>query len=402
MLAAQAPRIEQLTGLRFVAALAVLVSHYHGLVSAADSPIYAEMGLHGVTLFFILSGYVLTHRYTLQVSGCYEINSTMRNQHMLYSPIRLSNFVVARFARIAPMYWLALALTALAYQVAGFELSLGGHPGGAQATQISFAVNALALQAWVPSESMQQFWNAPGWSISCELFFYACFVGLVRLRWLTGTVRSLAVVVLFFLTLLVGYLLLLHAMGQLNFLMLAFGARLPILALYPFVMGMLLCRAVQRRAQPLRRAGWAVSAAVLALALATWGQAQWAGALASAATGPDLSVAWRLMLVRHSLTVPLLALLIFALVQERGAWQRLLASAPLVLLGHASYGLYLFHWLPLCYLVHRYGVGGLSLAWVVLIVVALQLGCIAVYLGFESPLRRALVQGWARRRALPR
>jgi peptidoglycan/LPS O-acetylase OafA/YrhL len=55
--------IPALTGMRFVAALMVFVSHY-GVPGISGVPaLVASFGYVGVTFFFILSGFVLTYNH---------------------------------------------------------------------------------------------------------------------------------------------------------------------------------------------------------------------------------------------------------------------------------------------------------------------------------------------------
>jgi peptidoglycan/LPS O-acetylase OafA/YrhL len=143
-------RLDTLTGLRFPAALAVFVYHagihseesrLHDIVSAVGGRGYA-----GVSFFFILSGFVLTwsHRDDDTAPAFYR----------------------RRFARIAPVYWLCLAI-AMVLLIVG--------TGDAGGTLMTSAPSVPALQAWFPQDSIHFAANGPGWSISAEMFFYAMF-----------------------------------------------------------------------------------------------------------------------------------------------------------------------------------------------------------------------------------
>lgn len=148
------PQIGALTGLRFFAALHVFA--FHG--ASSESP-----GIHGfvhdiagcgyvaVSLFFVLSGFILT--YVHARSGSLDID--------------WRRFYVARFARIYPAYAFALALIGPFFIVHTIRTE-----GIGQTLGRSVAVIALA-QAYVPPWAMA--WNPPGWSLSAEAFFYALF-----------------------------------------------------------------------------------------------------------------------------------------------------------------------------------------------------------------------------------
>lgn len=86
-------RFKELDGLRGIAALFVVFSHFTGGYDSkyvASEPFRFDMywGAYGVQLFFLISGFVIL------MSGC-----TSR---------RPSDFVISRAARLYPAYWLAL------------------------------------------------------------------------------------------------------------------------------------------------------------------------------------------------------------------------------------------------------------------------------------------------------
>jgi len=98
-----------------------------------------------VTFFFILSGFVLTYANVAFVGTDF----VMRN-----APKR---FITERVARLWPAYLVGLALA-----VPVFLHS---------ASLIDAVLVFTMLQAWVPSAALA--WNAPAWSLSNEMFFYA-------------------------------------------------------------------------------------------------------------------------------------------------------------------------------------------------------------------------------------
>ncbi len=141
--------IPQLTVTRFVAALAVVIFHY-GL----QAPPFAEGWWHrlfsegsiAVSYFFFLSGFVLALRYAEGIKKK-----------------ELRKYAVARIARIYPLYLAAFLLTLfLGMWLKDF------YPRGS-----SILAQALMLQAWWPGFPLEI--NYPGWSLSCEAFFYALF-----------------------------------------------------------------------------------------------------------------------------------------------------------------------------------------------------------------------------------
>lgn len=103
------------------------------------------MGPIMVTFFFTLSGFVLAIAYYKRPTS-----ST------LY-------FYIARIARIAPIYLLALLLTWMFFDGVGWGPN----------DSLGLFLNIIWLQAWFPSYALS--YNAPGWSLSVEMFFYATF-----------------------------------------------------------------------------------------------------------------------------------------------------------------------------------------------------------------------------------
>ena len=148
------PRIEPLTGLRWFAALAVYLHHF----PIPDAPAWVERiffnGYMGVTIFFVLSGFILAVSYGPALESP--------------SIAGIWNFAVARFARVYPTYLLVLLFAAgLAVQQGGNLHHLLRH--------------VLAVQAWSPNTNNQILFkfNAPGWSVGVEFFLYACFPVLI-------------------------------------------------------------------------------------------------------------------------------------------------------------------------------------------------------------------------------
>jgi peptidoglycan/LPS O-acetylase OafA/YrhL len=152
---ARKPELRALTGLRAVAAIAVVVSHV-GVPKSVPEHIakIAHWGYIGVPLFFMLSGVVLAYNYP-----------ELRPRHGR----RTIKFYVARVARVMPLYWVMIAYCVCLYWSVNHE-------------QYPWALvqNVLAIQTWSPDTLVaQSYYNGPGWSIGAELFFYALFPFLV-------------------------------------------------------------------------------------------------------------------------------------------------------------------------------------------------------------------------------
>lgn len=150
-----APRLDSLTGARFVAALAVFLFHAGGIFPAegvfgkALAFVGRDGGI-GVDFFFVLSGFVLAWSWRPGSS--------------------VKAFYRRRFARLAPAYWVALVY-GLAWVVVLYRNPIGA------------AVNAIpavfGLQAWFPDPAVHFAADGVEWSVSAELFFYALFPVLI-------------------------------------------------------------------------------------------------------------------------------------------------------------------------------------------------------------------------------
>ncbi|GAA4594175.1 acyltransferase [Planotetraspora phitsanulokensis] len=152
-----AARLDSLTGLRWFAAFAVFGFHlYHSPVRTTDTAF--ETGLRilfgpgsvGVPFFFVLSGLVLT--WSARPGD---------------GPVA---FWRRRAARIVPNHvvtWIAVLVV----------LAVAGRPPAPGP-----ALSGLFLtQAWIPIEAYHFGGNAPAWSLSCEVAFYAAFPVLLPL-----------------------------------------------------------------------------------------------------------------------------------------------------------------------------------------------------------------------------
>jgi len=140
-------RVEQLTFTRFLAAIAVVIYHFGGDAypfNIGAINFYVSRANFGVSYFFLLSGFVMILAYGRD------------------NWISFGTYIRKRFARIYPVYLLAIMLF-LAYEVTyGQEIDPKG-----------LWLNLLLLQSWVPGWVLSI--NSPGWSLSVEFFFYLLF-----------------------------------------------------------------------------------------------------------------------------------------------------------------------------------------------------------------------------------
>ena len=154
--AAQHEQLDALTALRFFAAMHVVLHHYTASFFAGQAQShFIELGYTGVTFFFVLSGFILTHNY-------HRIDFS--------DPVQKRRYFVARIARIVPVFLLSLLIAAPFYLLQASKMS----PGLGRGLFLAGGIFApLGLHAWVPGAACSI--NCPSWSISTELFFYLMF-----------------------------------------------------------------------------------------------------------------------------------------------------------------------------------------------------------------------------------
>jgi peptidoglycan/LPS O-acetylase OafA/YrhL len=311
------PRFEGLTTLRFLAAFHVILFHLKVEGILAGGPWwyqnFAGTGYVGVNFFFVLSGFILVYTYAA-------------------SDLEPRRFWQARFARIYPAYLFSLVVTAPFFLFAVRHLNLPFFSWSKRHLSLAAVLTLALLQAWVPQGALT--WNPVSWSLSVEGFFYSVFPFL--LNW-TGALRRrrllswIAVFSLASLALSVGYMLV-HPDGatKINSTevtlfwknVLSFN---PLVRLPEFIVGVLTGRLFlnSRRRQGL--GSICVLSGTAAILLIT--------IFAARIPHPMISAGF---------LSPSFALIIYGVALEP-RWTQLLALPPLVLLGEASYSLYLLH-----------------------------------------------------------
>ena len=155
--------LKPLTSLRYVAAMWVVAYHYWPLLTDAARPALVAKGYLGVELFFVLSGFILSHVY-LESFG--------------ERRFRYGAFLWARLARIYPLHLAMIAGLAVLIGAA----SLAGVKAGGQVLVWSSLPAQLTLtQAW--GLGLKGGWDHPSWSISAEWFAYLTFPAFAFVAW---------------------------------------------------------------------------------------------------------------------------------------------------------------------------------------------------------------------------
>jgi peptidoglycan/LPS O-acetylase OafA/YrhL len=145
------PPLPALTGLRFFAALHVVLFHdgaVFGLSGFLEQ--LRQNGDTAVVLFFVLSGFVLAYVHADR-------------------PLGAKRFWQARAVRILPMHWLAV----LAFLPLWLMRTSGDWP---LVHRVAIPVSqALMVNVWVPLPHYAFGSNPPAWSLAVEAFFYLLF-----------------------------------------------------------------------------------------------------------------------------------------------------------------------------------------------------------------------------------
>jgi peptidoglycan/LPS O-acetylase OafA/YrhL len=294
------------------------------------APAYALLhgGYLAVTTFFTLSGFVLARSYA----------------GTPWTPANLIRYGMGRVARVYPVYLLSLAVVVpfiVESRVSGKAALVAAH--------------GLLLQGWLGRLGVA--WNTPAWSLSCEMFFYACFpAAIVFLRGAGWRKTILAAA----------------AACAMTRVLVAVGVNdsvKPLIHLSDFVMGIAAACAfdlLRETGRPPRGAwvfGPAAAASVLLIA--------YPGLLPG---GLDLNSALR----------PLNALLVVGLALG-GAGAGLLSGRAAVFLGKASYAMYILH-VPVFWWYARLSRSPAAGIYVAAVIAVSAL----VYRYFEEPANRRL------------
>ena len=344
----------QLTSLRFFAALLVLFSHLvflerseNPFVSGVYDLVFRQ-GACGVTFFFVLSGFILTHAY---------------EQAIKQGDVSVARYLYRRAARIFPLH-LLVGVAFLGYLIWRADLP----------PMRAVFLNLTLLQSWFPDPLVHYSLNGPSWSLSDELFFYALFPLLVKV-----SEPVLRRIFLFGMVMIVGSATFaaLRVDGYSPFVDWMFYV-FPVTRLFEFIAGILLCRMFQSGVGR----SWATSGSevlLTAVVLAAMVAVQWFA----------VPLVFRYQLI---FMLPMAALvLVFA--YGRGVLSGLLRHPALRLMGEASFALYLIH-RPMITFMERWAGGGTA-SDVTLAAAMLVLAIVASVLAFA--LLDQPVQRWLRR-----
>ncbi len=345
-----------LTSIRFFAAIHIFLFHFVAMAGMADPGskshgvfdqlpgwliAFVEHGYCSTSLFFLLSGFILTYLY-VGPDGRQTTSSR--------------DFWLARLTRIYPLYLTVLLLlipsTVSMGRMFVKDPTFFGLPVSYETFLAIGGILSLTLtQAWFPEYALT--WNFATWALSAVMFFYLMFPPLIRwVARLSQPTRWALLVASPLMSLLPSVILLL-VVGVPNYGMFAqnkvfhfwneFVMRNPLLWLLHFLMGMLLARIfnINRLERSWRRgpSRWRVSLGdvvfVLILALFCVKDED----IAQSLFGGRLIVQ---PFLRHGLLAPLYLVVLYDLANDRGLLARLLSLPGLRSLGEASFSIFIW------------------------------------------------------------
>ncbi|SIT58157.1 putative Acyltransferase 3 [Mesorhizobium prunaredense] len=342
-------QIKPLTSLRFFAATAVVLLHvgssYIRSIEAIPSA-FKNILLNGgtaVSFFFTLSGFILT--------VVYYNNS--------FSGREISQFFIARFSRIYPVYFLCIFVFIPTVSSLGY-LDIP---------------QLLLLQAWIPLHYNDGIfvhnWNGPAWTLSAEMFFYLAFPFLLSAL-ARCSIRTLVALLISIAAIIVGFKL--PALTNERFVVYPIFAMVPVPILrfpefaYGAVFGMFYMRSCLKPSQ-----AWLAACTLGVIAVSACSTSSWVPPVLSILFGPIIALT--------------------AVMPPDSLLSRLLCRRWLVHLGGASYALYLLH-IPVHGFIRMLLGDGMA-ARLIFFPVVLGLS-IAVFRFYEEPTRR-----WLRRTLTP-
>ena len=323
-------RLDPLTTVRFFGAVYVVICHWLSDGAPVLTPHHVvlwriyRMGGSAVSGFFLLSGFILAWVYLRPLGS-----------------LDRRKFYVARFARVYPIFLATLLLDTPHFLF--LQMSQHGVHGGLMKTGISFMGCLVMLQAWA-----QPLWGPdfPNWSLSVETFCYVLFpfagylIWKIRGAWIWMSMAALYVAGQALVALAVAG----AAAHSINHELIFFW---PPFHLSVFLMGVLLAKLLATSGAVSQEETSPFRSVYLPLGLCIATEAVLLTLIPIAFEDSPLGSA----LLRDGILTPVFCLLIWALASRKSPVSKLLSARWLVLLGEASYALYLIH-VPVFHLLH--------------------------------------------------
>ncbi len=300
-------QLDQITFTRFIAALTVVFFHYGQTVFPANIPFLFEnvtAGPIAVGYFYVLSGFIMSIAY-------YQVETKNRDK------LNKVKYWIARFARIYPVYLIALIIIVAAkYKTLGENWDV-------------FLSHIFLIQSWIPGYPITL--NTPGWSLSVEAFFYLCFPFFILWVYKKG-IKQLAI---FSLALWVAtQVILIYQLNSDAYIpknhLHDFIYYNPVMHLSSFLLGML-CGIYLKHTQDkqVKHNGLILFLSFILIFVLIW-------------IRPHLENTLGIKLAfTNGLLAPAFLFFIITLARHKGTLSKIFCNPMLILLGEASYSLYI-------------------------------------------------------------
>jgi len=298
-------RLDRLTSIRGFAALYVVLFHCEGTIRGLYFKAWSGIpskGYLAVDFFFVLSGFILAYVYAKDFDA---------------GRFNYRRFLVLRLGRLYPVHLVTLVAAVLIACMPNFAQDHWLSNSGA-----SIASNVFLMHAWGFHESLS--WNFVSWSISAEWFAYLGFpLFALSSSWFVNRPFNACV----------SGVAALIAMGSIFFFVTP-HAEMPnpadavsmLRVSLEFLTGVLLYRAYVQIA--VRDRAWAAPAAIALLISLT----------------AVLHAAWTdQRILQDTIAVICMAGLILALALDTRLLGKALEWRPLIVMGEASYSIYMMH-----------------------------------------------------------
>ena len=271
----------------------VVVYHLQAMVNANyDTDWMSRFGAFGVDIFFVISGFIMFYTNRTMGRGAGE-------------------FLSSRLLRIVPLYWVATVAVVVLFLI-------GFRPNGLHHVDLPRFIKSLLF---VPSEfpdGRRSLILTLGWTLMYELYFYAIFAATFFVRSLE---KSLAIVTLVF----IGGIGLAITFGPFHYLVEYYLNPITLEFVFGAILALLYIR------WPSKSSGWDTLLAAMLIA-GGFGLAE----IANKFVDPTVSNIRFLYF-----GVPAFLIVAGCLLLEKSGWR--FTNSFALLLGAASYSLYLFH-----------------------------------------------------------
>lgn len=155
MMAANKQRILTLQGLRAIAFIGIFLSH-------TDITLFSSLGPWGVSIFLILSGFLMM------------INYSEEDKKEGASLTERLKFAVYRVKKLYPLH-IAMMITACVFEIYNFRRT------GFGLFTVKILANVSLTKSFIPNSSIYYSLNAVSWYLSLSIFCYFCFPWILKL-----------------------------------------------------------------------------------------------------------------------------------------------------------------------------------------------------------------------------